>query len=71
MATLSETTPEQARQILEDAQRERLEACQEEIASLVEQIEAIAKKHGCLFTAQPGLTPDGRIGANIVVVNAP
>jgi len=59
----SKTTPEQARQILEDAQRERLEACQKEL-------DALLKKYGCTLAAQIGVSQDGRIVANVVLANA-
>ena len=61
--TLTETTPEQARQILEDAQRENLAIAQAEI-------EAVCKKRGCALAAQIGVTQDGRIVANVVLTNA-
>ena len=61
--TLAETTPEQARQILEDAQRENLAIAQAEI-------EAVCKKRGCTLAAQIGVSQDGRIVANVVLTNA-
>ena len=63
-------TPEEARQILEAEQRERLEACQMAIQPLLTEINEIAQKAGCAFVAQPFLTPDGRISAQMVLVNA-
>ena len=60
---LTEITPEQARQALEDEQRKRLEMCQKEL-------DAVLKKHGCQLSAQLGITQDGRIAANVVLVNA-
>ena len=60
---MTETTPEQARQILEDAQRERLEACQAEL-------DAMLARHKCALSVQLGFTQDGRIVANVVLVDA-
>ena len=62
--TLAEKmTSEQARQVLEDEQRERLEACQRELGALLQ-------KHGCTLAAQIGVSQDGRIVANVVLTNA-
>jgi len=63
MANLSETTPEQARQILEAAQRVKLGAAQREL-------DEVLKRHGVQLSAQIGVTQDGRIVANVVLVNA-
>ena len=56
-------TPEQARQVLEDEQRQRLEQCQAEL-------DALLKKHGVQLSTQIGVSQDGRIVANVVLVNA-
>ena len=61
--TLAETTPEQARQILEAEQRARLEQCQRELDELL-------KRNGCTLAAQIGVSQDGRIVANVVLTNA-
>ena len=47
-----------------------MNACQAEIAPLLEQIGAIAKKHGCVFGAKPVFTPDGRTIAQLAIENA-
>lgn len=60
---LTEITPKQARQALQDEQRKRLEQCQAEI-------DAVLKKHGCALSAQCLITQDGRIAANVVLINA-
>jgi hypothetical protein len=60
---LSEITSEQARKVLEDEQRQRLENCQREL-------DALLKKHGCTLAAQLGISQDGRIMANVVLTNA-
>ena len=62
-STLAEITPEQARQALEAEQRKRLEACQRELDELLQ-------KHGCALNVQLGISQDGRIVANVVLVNA-
>ena len=56
-------TPDEARQILEVEQRERLESCQRELGALLQ-------KHGCTLAAQIGVSQDGRIVANVVLTNA-
>ncbi len=61
--TLTETTPEQARQILEQEQQRRLEECQREL-------DALLKRHGLTLAAQVVVTQDGRLAANVVLVNA-
>ena len=63
-------TPEQARQVLEDEQKRKLEVCQMAIQPLLVEINEIAKKAGVAFVAQPVITPDGRISAQMVLVNA-
>ena len=61
--TLAEMTPEQAKQVLADAERERLEACQQELNELLQ-------RHSCQLSAQVVVTQDGRIVANVVLVDA-
>jgi len=69
--TLAEKmTPDEARKVLETEQRDRLEVCQMAIQPLLIEINEIAQKAGCAFVAQPFLTPDGRISAQMVLVNA-
>jgi hypothetical protein len=60
---LTEITSEQARKVLEDEQRARLENCQK-------QIDALLQECGCTLSAQIGISQDGRIVANVVLVNA-
>jgi hypothetical protein len=61
---LTEITSEQARKVLEDEQRRNLEQCQREMAALLE-------KYHCQLSAQIGISQDGRIVANVVLVDAP
>ena len=61
--TSDKVTPEQAKKVLEDAQRENLTIAQAEI-------EAVCKKRNCQLTAQIGVSQDGRIVANVVLTNA-
>ena len=56
-------TPEDARKVLEDEQRARLERCQAKI-------DAACKEDACQLAAQIGVSQDGRIVANVVLVNA-
>ena len=60
---LTEMTPEQARRVLEDEQRGRLEQCQQEL-------DALLRSHGCALQVQLGISQDGRIVANVVLTNA-
>lgn len=62
-ALTDQITPEQARQALEDEQRKRLEVCQKELDELLQ-------KYGCALNVQLGISQDGRIVANVVLVNA-
>lgn len=63
-STLGEKlTVYEAQRVLEDEQRERLEACQRELDELL-------KRHGCQLSTQIGVSQDGRIVANVVLVNA-
>ena len=57
-------SPEQARKVLQLAQKVRLEHCQAELNELLE-------RHGCTLVAQPILTADGRIVANVMLVPTP
>ena len=52
-----------AKYILAQDQKERLEACQAEL-------DAVLKRHGCQLSAQVMVTNDGRIVANVVLVDA-
>jgi len=61
--TSDQVTPEQAKKVLEDEQRARLEACQREL-------DALLKTRGCALSVQLGVSQDGRIVANVVLVNA-
>jgi hypothetical protein len=61
--TLAEVTPEQAKQVLEDAQRARLEQCQAEMDALLE-------KHSCRLSVQLLFSPDGRVIGNVVLIDA-
>ena len=56
-------TPDEARKVLEDEQRARLEQCQRELDELL-------KRNGCTLAAQIGVSQDGRIVANVVLTNA-
>ena len=56
-------TPEQARQVLQAEQQQRLEECQREL-------DALLKRHGLTLAAQVIVTQDGRLAANVVLVNA-
>ena len=60
---LTEMTPEEARQVLEQEQRQRLERCQQELDDLL-------KSHGCALQVQLGISQDGRILASVVLTNA-
>jgi hypothetical protein len=65
--TLTETkeiTAEQARKVLEGEQRDRLAACQQELAKLLE-------KYGLQLIAEPVITADGRVVANLALGDAP
>ena len=73
----TEITPDQAREVLrrenqQEAakQQQARDACLAEITPLLEQIGAIAKKHGCVFGAKPVFTPDGRTIAQLAIENA-
>ena len=70
MILAEKVTPDEARKVLETEQRDRLEVCQMAIQPLLTEINEIAQKAGCAFVAQPFLTPDGRISAQMVLVNA-
>jgi hypothetical protein len=60
---MDEITPEQARATIQAATKARLEACQREINEILE-------KYQCRLVAQPGITQDGRIAANIALAPA-
>lgn len=51
---------DEARAVLDAAQKERVEVCAEAIKQLLE-------KHQCALAAIPFITPQGTIGANISV----
>ena len=52
-----------AKYILAQNQKERLEACQQELNELLQ-------RHGCQLSAQVVVTQDGRLVANVVLVDA-
>lgn len=49
-------TPEEAQEVLKAAERQRVEACDEEIGQVL-------RKHGCEMAAVPTFTADGRVTA--------
>jgi len=52
-----------AKKLLQQEQKARLERCQEELNALL-------KKYNCQLTAQAVITQDGRIAANVVLIDA-
>ena len=54
-------TPAEARQILADEQRRRVEACKLELQQVLD-------KHGCGLRAAPVVTADGRLAATVEIV---
>ena len=54
-------TPADARRILADEQRQRVEACKQELQKVLD-------KHGCGLRAVPLVTADGRLAATVEIV---
>ena len=61
--TSDKVTPEEARQVLEAEQQERLEDCRH-------RLDALLQTYKVQLSTQIAITPDGRIVANVVLVNA-
>ena len=53
-------TADEARRLLEQDKRQRAEAC-------LREIQAALERHRCQLQAVPGLTPDGRVVAQVTV----
>lgn len=54
-------TATEARRVLADEQRRKIEACKAEV-------QAVFDKHGCGLRAVPFITQDGRLAATVEIV---
>jgi len=50
-------------EVLRQEQQKRWQQCHREI-------QAVLAKYGCMLVGQPTITPDGRISANVAIVDA-
>jgi hypothetical protein len=62
--TEKKVTLDEAQALIAQAQKNRLEACQKELTALL-------AKYGAQLVAQASITPDGRILASMVLLDAP